>query len=251
MQPQLQRADAPPLSRNPFRGLLTIFYTPGDTFVRADARPWLVPLFATVILALALNTMLIQVMGAGTLVRNQLEANTRVAELVGAEGVNRAAQDAETNAGRRFFMYAGAAVGVPLMIALISAITFGLLLATGAITTFPAVLGAVSWSSYAVMAVTFLGSALFLITTRDYTGVDPQGMLLLNASIFFERATTPGWLRAVARSVDIVAFWSMFLQITGLRRLSAQVSVAQATSIVIIVYLLGVGFSAAFAAMFG
>jgi hypothetical protein len=248
MQPQPERADLAP-SRNPLRGLYTIFFSPSDTFVRTDARPWLLPLCASVLIAVLLNTMIIQMMGMGTVVRNQLEANPKVADALGPEGMNRAVEDAEKPV-RKFFAYAGPAIAVPLILILVAAVTYGLLMATGAVSTFSAVLGAVSWATYAVMVVTFLGSAVFLMATKDYAGVDPQGMLMLNASMFFDRSS-PGWLRAVARSVDLVAFWSMFLQVVGLRRLSAQVSVTQATSVVIIVYLLGVGFRAAIGAMFG
>ncbi len=229
----------------PTRGLYRIFYSPGEVFQRADARPWLLPMLACIVIALALNTMIIETMGMGTLTRNQFESKPKLMDSLGREAVDRAVADAETNPGRKLMAYTASVLGVPMVMCLIAALTLGILTATGAASKFPAVLGAVSWPTYAGLVVTFFGSALFLIAAKDYSGVDPAGMVVLNASLFFDRETVPGWLLSIARSVDVVTYWTMFLQVIGLRQLSTSVSAAQAWIAVIIVYLLGVVFRAA------
>ncbi|MDZ4798517.1 MAG: YIP1 family protein [Bryobacteraceae bacterium] len=206
------------MQRHPLRGLITIFFSPAETFVRAERRPGLIPLIASMLLALALHVMIVEVTGPG---------------------------------GSTLDRIARPAAGVPLTVCVLACVAYGLLRATGGVTTFAAVLGAFAWSTYVVMVVTFIGSAIYLTVVKDFSGVQPHDMQMLNASIFFDRVTTPGWLRSVAASVDLVTYWSLFLQVTGLRRLSAQVSMVQAASVVIILYFVGVLIRAAAAMMVG
>jgi len=254
MSPQVQADERPlPPSRRatPLAGLLTIFFSPADTFDNAGPRPWLVPMIASALLALTLNIMVIQIMGMGTIVRNQLESNTKLADQMGPEKINEAVQRAENSSVQKNISYAAALCGIPLVLAVLAGITFGALAITGASTRYSAVLGASAWATYAVMVVTTIGSAAFLSMTKDFSGVDPRGMLMLNAGAFLDKSTTSPVVRALASGFDLVAFWSMFLQIVGLQRLSQRVSLGQAAGVVITLYVLYVAGKAGWAAMFG
>jgi hypothetical protein len=99
--------------------------------------------------------------------------------------------------------------------------------------------------------VTAIGSAIFLAAVKDYSGVNPQHMLMANASVFLDKETTPAWLRAIASGIDAVAFWSLYLQTVALRVLSPQVSTGQAATVVIGVYIVFILCKAGWAAMFG
>ena len=112
-------------------------------------------------------------------------------------------------------------------------------------------LGAGSWATYAVMVLTTIGSAVFLSLTKDFSGVDPRGMLMLNAGAFLDKSSTSPVIRALAGGFDLVSFWSMFLQIVGLQRLSQRVTLGQAAGVVITLYALFILGKMGWAAMFG
>jgi len=58
-------------------------------------------------------------------------------------------------------------------------------------------------------------------------------------------------VRALAGGIDLVAFWSMFLEIIGLQRLSERVTIGQAAGVVITLYVLVLLCKVGWAAMFG
>jgi hypothetical protein len=249
--PQPQPYDANLRPSRPLAGLLTIFFSPADTFDMAGKRPWIVPMIATTLLVSLLSFMTIQVMGMGTIVRNRLESNAKLAEQMGPEKINEAVQNSEHSTAQRVISYVAPAVVLPLVMVVLAGVTFGGLTITGASTTFNAALGAVAWAFYAVMVVTTIGSAIFLALTKDFSGVDPNGMLMLNAGAFMDKSTTSPVVRALAGGIDLVAFWSMFLEIIGLQRLSQRVTIGQAAGVVITLYVLVLLCKVGWAAMFG
>lgn len=242
---------APARPARPLSGLLTIFFSPADTYDSAGPRPWLVPLVAAILLSIIVNVMTINIMGMGTIVRNQIESNQKIADQLGPEKINEMVQAADNSQGRKILTYLAGVIAIPVILAVIAGITYGALSATGAITTFSATLGASAWATYAVMVVTTIGAAIFLSLTKDFSGVDPRGMIMLNLGAFLDKSTTSPVVRALAGGIDLVQFWSMFLQVIGLKRLSQQVSTGQAVGVVVTLYLLFVAGKAGWAAMFG
>jgi hypothetical protein len=115
---------------------------------------------------------------------------------------------------------------------------------------FSAVLGAVSWAAYAVTVVMLIGSAVFLAAVNDYSGVDARNLVMLNASIFFDPQTTSGPVRALARGFDLIQFWAIYLESAGIVALSQRVTMKQALTAVIAVYILWVLVQAGFAMLF-
>lgn len=240
-----------PRAAHPVRGLLTIFFSPAETFDGAGRNPWLVPLIAATVLAVLLNVMIINVMGMGTIIRNQLESNPKIAERLGADKVNQMALEADRSSSRKLITYAASAAGFPVFLLILAGITYAALLATGAVTTFPATLGATAWSSWAVLLLTATGTAVFLVSVNDFTGVDPRNMVILNASVFFDIQTTPAWVRSLAAGIDLIAFYGMYLRCVGLTRLSQRVSMAQAAGVTAVLYLCWIIGKAGFSAVFG
>jgi hypothetical protein len=252
MQPQLSPEGVPaPSHGSAFRALLAIFYSPAEAFsYLGTKRPWLVPVVACALLALIMNVMLVSVVGMGTLTRNQLEANPSLAERLGPERINEMVRDAESSAARKYMTYGGALIGTPVFLLLISGLTLGGLLIAGGQTRFGAVLAACSLATYAMMAVGVVGAAVVLAAVNDYSGLDPQNMIMLNASIFFDRQTSPAWVRSLASGIDLIGFWAIFLQSTGLHKLSERVSMKQALAVSIALYLVWVLAKTGWYAMF-
>jgi hypothetical protein len=195
--------------------------------------------------------MVIQVVGMGTLMRNGLEASPRIAEQLGPEKIDQMVRDAESSSARKIGSYAMALLGTPIFLCLVAGIAFGLLLATGAQTKFGSVLAAEAFAMYAVLVVTCLGTGIFLVAVKDYSGVDFQNILMLNAGAFLDKQTTAGWVRGLAGGIDLLAFWALFLKITGYQKISERVSIGQAATVAIGMYLVLVLIKTGWSAMFG
>lgn len=232
------------------KGLLTVFYSPAETFASAGPRSWLVPIIAVALLSLAVNVMTIGVMGIGTITRNQIESNHKLAERLGPDKVNEIVHDAENSKSRTIIAYVSSLIVPPVVLLIVAAITYGILLMVGGTTTFYASLGATAWSTYCVLLITAIGTAIFLATVKDFSGVDTQNMVMLNASLFLDPQSSPGWQRSLASGIDLLAFYALFIKAVGLNRLSERVSVKQAMFAVIAMYLVWIfgktGFSAIF-----
>jgi hypothetical protein len=204
---------------------------------------------ATALLALVMNVVIINRIGMGTIVRNQLESNTKIAEQLGPAGISQAVERAENSQVQRVMSYAGAPIGVCVILALMAGITFGLLLVAGGNTNYSAVLTSGAWTMYAVMAVTCAGSLVAVFAMTDFTGVDVQRLFALNAGIFFTDGNPV--VRALMSGIDLVAFWGIFLNTVGITKLSERVSTRLAVSVLIVLHLVFTGIRAGWAALFG
>ncbi|WP_321473491.1 hypothetical protein [uncultured Paludibaculum sp.] len=231
--------------------LVTIFYAPTDSFRRLARPKWLVPLVASAILALLGSVMVISVVGMGNLTRMELAKRPALVEQLGHQQVDAFVAEAEQSTSRRYFSYASAFAATPLLTAFAAVTTLAGLLVFGAETTYSSVLTACAWGSYCASVVTLAVSGLFLAVVDDYTIVDPQYMVALNAGAFLDSATTPPWVRALASGFDLLAFGGMAIQCIGLTALSSRVTRSQALAVTITVHILWVLVKASWAALLG
>ena len=247
MQPQLQQvpADRP----GSFSGLLTIFYSPADTFTVAAKRAWLVPLIAVCLLTFIMNSVIVNRVGLGTIVRNQLESNASMAERLGPDGVAKAVERAETSTVQKTLTYVAPPIAVAVILAAVAGITLGLLLVGGGSTNYTAVLTSGAWTMYAVMAVTCAGSIATVYARTDFQGVDVHRLFALNAGIFASEGSPV--TRALLSGIDLLAFWGIFLNTIGLTKLSERVSTGLALGVLIAIHLVFTGIRAGWAAMVG
>lgn len=244
-QPQSERAAAP----SPFSGLLSIFYSPADAFAASGPRGWLVPLVAACLLLLVMNAVVINRIGIGTIVRNQLESSAKFSQQLGPEGINQAVQRAESSTAQKVMTYAGAPIGAAVVLAVLSGIYLGILLAAGGTTKYSAVFTAGAWTMYAVLAVTCAGTIATVYAMTDFQGVDVQRLFALNAGMFAGDSSPV--LRALLSGIDLLAFWGIFLNTVGLVKLSERVSTGLALGMLIAMHVVFTGLRAGWAALFG
>ena len=247
MQPQLQHEPAP--AGSSLSGLLTIFYSPADTFAIPRKRGWLIPLVAACLLVFVMNAVIVTRVGLGTIVRNQLESNAGMAERLGPDGISQAVERAETSTVQKTITYVAPPIAVALILCIMAGITLGLLLAGGGNTNYSAVLTSGAWTMYAVMAVTCAGSIATVYAMTDFQGVDVQRLFALNAGIFAGDGRPV--LRALLSGIDLLAFWGIFLNTVGITKLSERVSTGLAVGVLIVMHLVVTGIRAGWAAMFG
>lgn len=250
MQPSTQ-GESTTATGSPFSGLIKIFFSPGEVFTSAHLLMWLVPFIATAVLALTLNLIVINRVGMGTIVRNQLESNTRLAERLGPDGINQAVRNAEESSGQKTVAFAGAPVAAAIMLFGYAGIAFGCLLISGGRTRWNAVLTACSWSAYAVMLVTAIGTAAVVLMMSDFSGVEVSRLFGLNVGMFLSRDSFSPAVRALAGGIDLIAFWGVYLSALGTAKLSERVSMGQALGVFFVLHVLFTGVRAGWAAMFG
>ena len=253
MNPQIAGAEALPPVRSPLAGLLTVFFSPAATFrdaAQSGKRPWIVPMIACCLLALATNVMVVNVIGLETLTRTQLESKPQVAERLGPEAIDRISREAGESQARKWISYAAAFFFTPVILCLIAGLILGGLLMTGAETNFSSTLTATSLTWYVYMVIQAIAMAIFLLAVKDFTGVDFTNPIMLNPSIFLDQTTTSPALYSLASSLDLVTFFVIYLLSLGLSSVSRGVTFSKALTVVVVlwvVYVLGkVGFAALF-----
>ena len=246
MQPQMQ-LETPRV--NPAMGLLSIFYSPADAYVNSGSRGWMIALAAACLVAVLANAFIISKIGYGTIVRNQIESSPRIAEQLGPAGVDKAVHDSESGTVGKFFAYAGAAVAIPIITFLFAGVAYGFFLVLGGQTTFWNIVTTGVWATYGILVVTMGGSAATVAAMNDFSGVDVSRIFGLNAGLFMADAKPV--VRALASGIDLIAFWGIFLQVTGVTKISQRVTVGQALTVYITLHVLFTMMRAGWAAMFG
>lgn len=248
MQPQMQPAPAPPPASSGFGGLLSIFYSPADAFT-GGKRAWILPLVATCLLATLTQIIVVNRIGLGTIVRNQIESNERVAAQLGPEGINQQVARVENSPVQKALMLAGTPIAVAVMMAAFAGIAFGILTLLSGRTTYSAVLTSCCWGGYAASVVACAGMTAVVYSMTDFSGVDVKSLFALNAGIFAGQGQPV--LRALLGGIDLLAAWVIFLQTVGVTKLSERVTTMQAAGTFVTLHLLVTFAKAGWAAMFG
>lgn len=233
---------------NPAMGLLSIFYSPAEAYANSGQRGWMLALAAACLVAVLGNWFIINKIGYGMIVRNQLESMPSMAERLGPAGIDKAVRDAEAGPGK-IFAYVGPAIAIPVITFVVAGLALGIFLVLGSQTTYWDVVTAGVWASYALLVVTMAGSAAAVAAMTDFTGVNVQQVFGLNAGMFLADAKPA--VRALASGIDLLAFWAIFLQVTGITKISQRVSIGQALTVYITIHVLFVMVRAGWAAMFG
>jgi hypothetical protein len=246
MQPQMQTDTR---GANPTMGLLSIFYSPVEAYTGSGKHGWIIALAAACLVAVLGNWFIIDKVGYGTIVRNQIESNSSMAEQLGPEGIDKIVRDAENSTFQKGLAYAGAPIGILVMSFLFAGLAYGFLLVLGGQTTYHQILTTGAWATYALMVVMMAGSAATVALMTDFSGVDMSRIFGLNAGIFLADARPV--VRALASGFDLIAFWAIFLQVTGATRLSQRVTTGQALTVYLTLHVLFTMLRAGWAAMFG
>jgi hypothetical protein len=246
MQPQMQMERPRPAAA---LGLLAIFYSPVEAYANSGRSGWLIALAAACLIAVLGNTFVVDKIGYGTIVRNQLESNTALAERLGPSGIDKTVSEAESGRVGKFFAYGGALIALPVISFILAGVALGFLLVLGGQTTFWNVLTAGAWATYAVLAVTTAGTVATAAAMTDFSGVDVSRLFGLNAGIFLADAKPV--VRALASGIDLLAFWGIFLQVVGVKTISQRVTTGQALTVYMTLHVLYVMMRAGWAAIFG
>jgi hypothetical protein len=231
-------------------GLLEVFYAPEKIFAEVGkTASWRLPFIAGIVLTLIITFANSGVIDQGTILRNQLEANPRIAEQLGQERIDQMVRDANSPSAKiRTYVLAPIAAGVVTLI--LAGIFFGLAQVASAGTTFKKVLGITAYSSWAHGLVAGIGGWVVLRMMDDPSGAEMSNLIKLNPTLFMDKAESSKALYSIASSLDLVSFWMIFLLGLGISKVSNRMSLGKGLIIVLIpwaIYVLG---KAGFATLF-
>jgi hypothetical protein len=229
--------------------LWNIFFSPADVFV-AGKRTWLVPLLATMIIAAISSAMVVSIVGLETITRAQLEGNPRMVDQLGPEKIDQIAREAGQSQARKMMSYVLPPVAVPIAMLVVSGILLGIYLMSGSATNLSAVFTATAWSWYAVSLIALILSAIVLFSVNDFEGLDFQNLVALNPTMFIEPDSLPKPVYTAIASLDLLAFYSIFLLAFGVAKLSRGITLGKSLSVVIAGWLLWVVGKVGFSMLF-
>jgi hypothetical protein len=191
--------------------LAGVYFDPGRTFTDIAARPrWWPPIVLMIIAGVAMMYSYSQHVGWERMARQQIESNSRTANLPVEQREQAIARSAQFTP---YFVYGAAVLGSPVSI-LITAV----ILMAAMNTLFGA--GVVFRKAFAVTAYAMLPGLLmailaivvmFLKSPEDF---DLQNPLAFNLGAFVS-AESAKWLKSLLSSFDLFTFWNMALLATG------------------------------------
>ena len=220
---------------------------PRSTFEDIVHRPsWVAPIVLLSILSLAVTTLFSQRVGWEQFMRKNFEQSPRTAQMTPEQrqqALDRAVPIAKT------IGYIGATIGYSVIALLLAAIFLGVFnLIAGAGLRYNTSLGIVA---HALMPGAISGVlAIVLLYLKDPDTIDLEHLVGSNLGTFLG-SDTPRWLITLASSIDLFAFWIIFLLATGFSVASPKkVTMGKALGVIVGLWaayvLVKVGWAAAF-----
>jgi hypothetical protein len=216
MTPEIAGAgeSIPPSGMSEVSRIAGVFFEPSKTFADVAVRPtWLVPLLLTIIMAVAMTAAFSQRVGWERMMRQQIEASSRTANMPAEQKE----QIIQTQA--RFapiFGYVFSVIGLPIYLLIAAGVLTGI--AAGILSAgvrFKQVFAIMAYSSLtSLVSVPLSILVMFLKNPDDF---DIRNPLMFNPGAFMDPINSSKFLYSLASSLDLIVFWNIFLIATGLK----------------------------------
>ena len=245
----MTEAQAPPGGMSEVGRLTGIFWEPKPVFQDLAVRPrfW-VPLILLTALSLAYMISFSRVVGWETMIRRQMDTNTRIQQMP-AEQKERAIQQGMAISVP--LAYVGATVGMAVGSLAIAGVLLGVMNLLGGA-------GLKYRQAFSITCYSFLPSALATILAmvvmflKDPEDFDLQNPLPLNLGAFLSSPETAAWLKALARSVDLFTIWIILLMALGFSTAAGKrLPFGKALTLIVLPWAVFVLLSAALAGLTG
>ena len=210
----MQEADPQPKGLGEVSRLTGVFFEPAKTFQDIAARPnfW-VPLIIMLITAIAYMVMFSQHVGWERMMRHQLEASSRSAQLSPEQ------KEAQLQMMTKFAPvggYAAILIGVPVGTLIWAAILL-LIVKTmmGAPVRLKQIYAVICYG--AMPGVIFTALAIAVMFMKPPDDFNMQNPLMFNPGAFMDPATTSKGLLSLASALDLFTIWKLLLVGFGLK----------------------------------
>ena len=196
-----------------FHHLANLYVSPGTEFVSIlRQRSFWAPLVALVVLNIAFTAVWLQKVDRREFMRARIEESPRADQIPPGQ----MEQIVETQAGfLHLWGWGGALLAAPVIVfGLAGLFLFVYRFFYEGQLTFGHSAAVVGWSFFAVGLVQTPLMLLTLFLKGDWT-IPPQNALEANLGMLLDRETTAKPLHALASSLDLFSFWTMFLLSAG------------------------------------
>lgn len=229
--------------------LAGIFWEPKPVFQDLAARPrfW-VPLILLTVLSVVYMVSFSQRVGWESMMRRQFEANSRIQQLP-AEQRERLIQQQLAFTGP--MATGGAVLGMAVMSLAIAGVLLGMMnLLGGAGLKYRQALSITCYSFLPSALASIL--ALVILFLKNPEDFDLRNPLPLNLGAIISSPETAGWLKALARSMDLFTFWIIALMALGFSTAAGKkLSFSKALVLVVIPWAVAALIGAALAGLQG
>ncbi|MCL6480778.1 MAG: YIP1 family protein [Firmicutes bacterium] len=195
--------------------MLGVFFSPGEIFAELARHPgWIAPVLLYTLLSLAITYSFTERVGWERYLQRQMERNPRFAqqlEQVPAEQRSAMLQQQATIS--KWIGYGIGTISYAVMIVLVAGIMLLAMNVLGSTRLGYKTALAITAHAYMPWALAGLGG-LAVIYLKDPSDVDIQDLLASHVGAFLPEETSPA-LRALAGSLDIFTFWTLFLLAVG------------------------------------
>ena len=249
MQPATASASMPaPSGMSEVNRILGIFWDPKPVYRDLAAKPrWWVPMILLMIVSVTMIYTFSHKIGWETFIQKQIEQqmmrNPQMTQPP-AEQLQIGIKIAGTMG------YVMSVIGGPIFALLIAALlTFVFKTLGGVDVTFKQSFS-FTYYSYLPNAIAQILAivVMFFVIPADF---DLNNPVALNVAWFLDPATTPAWLRAPARFLDVFWIWSMLLTALGFSTATKRLKYSKSVALVASVWLVFAAIATGWAAMFG
>jgi len=243
--------DAAPAMTTP-QTLMNIFFEPGDTFAALRERPrFLVAALMMICFFLAFTVLLLQQVDYEAMVRESIESSPRTAEMEPEQ--KEKIIETQTKPLFKSLAYVMPVVGVLVFLAVGAGLYLLGAMAMGKGISYKQSLAVYAYSSMPPTVLLMLANIILLFVKPPDAAQAAQasrgGLVHANLGVLFDAKAHPV-LAAMFGSLDLFAFYGLFLAAIGLRKV-AHLSSGSAWAIVLTLWLLGVLLKVGMAALFG
>lgn len=197
-----------------FSRLTGVFFEPQKTFEDIARRPgFLVPMILIMVCSLAVMAVFTQHVGWDRLMRQQMETNSRMAQLTPEQRDNAIAVQSKF---APIIGIAGALIGLPIYFTVAAAVLLGIVAGImSAPVKFIQVFSVMAYASLTGVVSAILTLVVMFLKSPDQFNL--QNPLAFNPGAFMDPQTSSKFVYSLATSCDLFSFWTIFLIATGLK----------------------------------
>jgi hypothetical protein len=237
----------PPAGMSEFSRLTGVFFEPKKAFEDVAARPrWLVPTIVIILSALLVSFAFGQHIGWDRIVRHQLEASSRNAQLTQEQ------RDAQMSISLKIAPIAAFVfpiIGIPIAFLIIAGVLMGI--ASGILSAkirFKQMLAIVAHASLPGVISSILTMVVVYLKNPEEFNTDNP--LAFNPGAFLDPQSTSKFVYSMATSFDLFTIWSMILMAIGIQAAAGRkLSFGGALAAVVIPWLVWVFIKAGLAGL--
>ena len=215
MTPESAAIDSPPPSAgmSEISRIAGVFFEPGKTFEDVAQRPaFIVPLVLVILCSVIYTGLYQQHVGWERLIRHQMEANPRAAQLPPEQ------RESQIQVGLKIapiFGYAISLVGVPLGYLIAAAVLLGMVKIMSAPTQLKQVYAVMCYSG--VTGIVFIVLAIAVMFLKNPDDFDIQNPLAFNLGALLDPNSGSKFVYTLATSMDLFSIWKIILIAIGLK----------------------------------